>query len=66
MEKAQFKMHWKVREKKKYNHWNKDHKGPEKKFKKLKRGIIEIQSQEDRIEKGDIRKILNNKRNMKK
>ena len=33
---------------------------------KLKRDIIEIQSQENSIEKGNTRKILNKKENMKK
>ena len=40
--------------------------GPEKKCKMLKRDSIEIQSQEDSIKKGNIRKILNNKKNVKK
>ena len=42
------------------------HQGPEKKCKKLKRDIIEVQIQEDSIRKGNIRKILNKKKNMKK
>ena len=40
--------------------------GPERKCKNLKRDIIEIRSQVDSIEKGNIRKTLNNKKNMKK
>ena len=42
------------------------HKGPEKKFKELKRDIIEIQSQQDNIKKVNIRKILCKKKNMEK
>ena len=34
------------------------------KYKELKRDIIEIQSQEDKIEKGNTRKILNKKENI--
>ena len=34
------------------------------KYKELKRDIIEIQSQEDKIEKGNARKILNKKENI--
>ena len=36
-----------------------------KKCKELKRDVIEIQSQEDSIEKGNTRKILNKKKNIK-
>ena len=34
------------------------------KYKELKRDIIEIQSQEEKIEKGNTRKILNKKENI--
>ena len=34
------------------------------KYKELKRDIIEIQSQDDKIEKGNTRKILNKKENI--
>ena len=40
--------------------------GPEKKCKELKRDLVEVQSQEDSVGKGNIRKILNKKKNMKK
>ena len=41
-------------------------KDQKRKYKELKRDIIEIQSQEDSIEKGNIRKTLNSKKgNMK-
>ena len=54
------------RERKKKVSFPKYHHGPEKKCKELEIDIIEIHSQEESIEKGNIRKILNNKKNVKK
>ena len=65
MQKAQLKMHWKVRERKNILKEKKRYQGPEKIGAK-NRYYREIQSEESRIEKGNIRKILNNKKNMKK
>ena len=65
MQKAQLKMHWKVRERKNILKEKKRYQGPEKIGAK-NRYYREIQSEESRIEKRNIRKILNNKKNMKK
>ena len=60
MQKAQLKMHRKVRESKKVSSLiRRYYQRSEKNSKKLKRDSIEIQSPEDTVEIENIRKILN-------
>ena len=61
IQKAQLNEHWKIKERKKHNHWKKHREEPENKMQEVKRDIIDVQSQYCCIKEGNVRNILNKK-----